>query len=337
MNNNDLENRLRRLEEAFEAFSKDLHLAFQYMQPDAASSLTKSRVVLEKLIKQIYIAEMGRGPKKPLLGDMLADNQFTRKIDRRILSRMNAIRDLANLGAHGEHVVANDATRALDDLAEVLDWYLQRSEKTELNKDESPKKSDDSEPIPSPPVEPKPPPEQAPPPHLIDRIERLSKQRTSDNQLRAFAKIPADKIDSSSQICGCTAFTYYVGIEGAMPMQPGMEPPLNALCIAPFGMEEGTEVEVPCGEVGLVVGEPVQFHIFRSSVRREDLPGTTLESWLPSELEELEAIEVTLSAEGRILGEVVPVRLKAVVTPKGTLKLEAVPRTGSANWYIEIR
>jgi hypothetical protein len=75
---------------------------------------------------QIYTAEMGKEPKKPLLGDMLADNQFTRKIERRILSRMDSVRNMGNLGPHGEAVEASDATRVLEDLCSILDWYLQR-------------------------------------------------------------------------------------------------------------------------------------------------------------------------------------------------------------------
>jgi hypothetical protein len=39
---------------------------------------------MEKMLLKIYKTETGKEPKKPLLGDILADNQFTRKIDRRI-------------------------------------------------------------------------------------------------------------------------------------------------------------------------------------------------------------------------------------------------------------
>ncbi len=88
MSAQELDSRLDRLEKAFAGFSPDLRLARRYMEPDAASSLTKSRMVLEKLVIQVYAAEMGHEPRKPLLGDMLADNQFTRKVERRILSRM---------------------------------------------------------------------------------------------------------------------------------------------------------------------------------------------------------------------------------------------------------
>lgn len=58
--------------------------------------------------------------------------------------------------------------------------------------------------------------------------------------------------------CGGAAQSYYVGVESNMPAIPGMEPPLSALCLAPFGMEEGTEVALEAQEFGLVVGEPVR-------------------------------------------------------------------------------
>jgi formylglycine-generating enzyme len=126
MAKDDLENRVGKLEQAVDAFSKELRLAFHYIDSDAASSLTKSRLVMEKLLLEIYTTEMGREPHKPMLGDMLADNQFTRKLERRICSRMNSIRDMGNLGPHGEAVESSDAATVLDDLCEVLDWYLRK-------------------------------------------------------------------------------------------------------------------------------------------------------------------------------------------------------------------
>lgn len=47
-----------------------------------------------------------------------------------------------------------------------------------------------------------------------------------------------------------------------MPAIPGMEPPIQALCVAPFGMEEGSELELPGQQFGLVTGEPVHFRFF---------------------------------------------------------------------------
>jgi hypothetical protein len=127
------------------------------------------------------------------------------------------------------------------------------------------------------------------------------------------------------RIRGGTARAYYVGIEGAAPAVPGVEPPLSALCVAPFGMEEGTDAPLPPLELGVVVGEPVRFRFFGSSSRREDTSGTWLERWTDTELEELAPIELVLPTEGRAEGDVVPVRLTSRVTPVGTLELEAVP------------
>ena len=137
------------------------------------------------------------------------------------------------------------------------------------------------------------------------------------------------------RIRGGTAKSYYVGVESAMPAVPGTEPPMEALCIAPFGMAEGTQAELPSQEVGLVVGEPVRFRFFGSSVRRTDQVGAVLEQWTADEVEELEEIEATLPAEDRQPGEVVPVRLHAAVTEVGTLRLEAVPREGGEAWKVE--
>jgi hypothetical protein len=141
------------------------------------------------------------------------------------------------------------------------------------------------------------------------------------------------------RIRGGTARAYYVGIESAVPAVPGVEPPITALCIAPFGMEEGTSATLPPHELGVVVGEPVRFRFFGSSVRREDQAGAELDAWKESELGELAPIEVTLPADGRREGDVVPVRLHASVTEVGTLLLEAVPKEPQKpdeRWKIEL-
>ncbi|MCG5071885.1 Hsp70 family protein [Paraburkholderia tagetis] len=137
------------------------------------------------------------------------------------------------------------------------------------------------------------------------------------------------------RIRGGTARAYYVAIESAMPAVPGLEPPVSALCVAPFGMEEGTDAALPAQEFGLVVGEPVHFRFFGSSVRRQDQVGTLLDYWSPEELQELEEIQATLPSEGRTPGEVVPVKLHARVTEAGTLELEAVPSGSNERWKVE--
>jgi hypothetical protein len=137
------------------------------------------------------------------------------------------------------------------------------------------------------------------------------------------------------RIRGGTARSYYVAIESAMPAIPGMEPPITALCIAPFGMEEGTEAALMEREFGLRVGEPVHFRFFGSSVRRQDESGAVLDYWGPDELQELDEIQTTLTAEGRQPGDVVLVKLQAKVTDAGTLALSAISRAGDQRWNVE--
>ena len=139
------------------------------------------------------------------------------------------------------------------------------------------------------------------------------------------------------RIRGGTARAYYVGIETAMPAVPGMAPPVKALCVAPFGMEEGTQADVPPQEFGLVVGEPTSFRFFASSVRRDDRVGTMLEDVAGSdELEEVAPIETTLIAQAVQEGKLIPVNLQAVVTEIGTLELRCLEKGGPGQWKLEL-
>jgi molecular chaperone DnaK (HSP70) len=137
------------------------------------------------------------------------------------------------------------------------------------------------------------------------------------------------------RIKGGTAAAYYVGIETAMPAVPGLAPELEALCLAPFGMEEGSEQNLPNEEFGLIIGEPVRFRFFASKTRRQDTVGTRLSNWNDEELMELDEIEITLPEEGHQLGEVVPVHLSSGVSEVGTLELKAVSRRNQQQWKIE--
>jgi len=64
------------------------------------------------------------------------------------------------------------------------------------------------------------------------------------------------------RIKGGAPRTYYIGIETSGPAIPGFSRPLKALCVVPFGMEEGSELEIPNQEFGLVVGQTARFRFF---------------------------------------------------------------------------
>jgi hypothetical protein len=130
------------------------------------------------------------------------------------------------------------------------------------------------------------------------------------------------------RIRGGTARAYYVGIERAEPAVPGIPPRIDAICVAPFGMEEGSEATLP-DVLGLVVGEQAVFRFFASSSRREDGVGDRVD---PGELEELAPIETTLEGEA---GPIASVRLQARYTEVGTLEIAAVDVASGRRWKLE--
>ncbi|HPP52022.1 MAG TPA: Hsp70 family protein [Thermoguttaceae bacterium] len=137
------------------------------------------------------------------------------------------------------------------------------------------------------------------------------------------------------RIRGGTARAYYVGIETAGPAVPGAPRPLHALCVVPIGMEEGTETDVPSGEIGLVVGEPAQFRFFSSSVRKEDRPGTRLTQWTPEELVETAPLETMLVRDENIQEPYTPIRFHARITELGMLELWCVSTQTDRRWKLE--
>jgi hypothetical protein len=139
------------------------------------------------------------------------------------------------------------------------------------------------------------------------------------------------------RIRGGTARAYYVGVESAAPAVPGMEPPVKALCVAPFGMEEGTQADIPPQEFGLVVGEPTRFRFFSSSVRRDDRVGQFFDEVVGNdEFEEVAPIETDLPAQEGSEGKLVPVNLQAAITDIGTLELRCLEKGGPGQWKLEL-
>jgi molecular chaperone DnaK (HSP70) len=134
------------------------------------------------------------------------------------------------------------------------------------------------------------------------------------------------------RIRGGTARSYYVGIASSMPAVPGVPPPLKALCVAPMGMEEGSEVEVRGREFALLVGEPAEFKFLGSTVRNKDPVGALVERWEEGEISELAPVQTTLE-DGKE-GATVPVKLHAKVTEIGTLELACVAKDGR-RWKLE--
>lgn len=136
------------------------------------------------------------------------------------------------------------------------------------------------------------------------------------------------------RIRGGVARSYYIGIESALPAVPGMEAPMKALCVVPFGMEEGTDSSIEGREFGMVVGEPVEFRFLSSTTRKDDPIGTLLERYSDDEMQELSPVQTAMDGEAEEPGAPIPVKLHSRVTEIGTLELELRSREGR-NWRLE--
>jgi hypothetical protein len=137
------------------------------------------------------------------------------------------------------------------------------------------------------------------------------------------------------RIRGGVARSYYIGVEKAGPAIPGAPRPLQALCVVPFGMEEGTAIDVASDEVGLVLGEPTQFRFFSSACRKKDQAGEVLRSWNAGDLVETDALETTLPLETATEESCVPVRFQSRITELGVFELWCVSTQSQGRWKLE--
>lgn len=142
------------------------------------------------------------------------------------------------------------------------------------------------------------------------------------------------KLHGGIRIRGGTARSYYIGIESSGPAIPGMSRPLQALCVVPKGMEEGTQIDVASREVGLIVGQRARFRFFSSTTRKQDRPGTYLRSWDEEELVESSPLEVSLTTtDGE---QVIPVRFESRITELGVFELWCKSTRNDQHWKLEL-
>ena len=137
------------------------------------------------------------------------------------------------------------------------------------------------------------------------------------------------------RIRGGAARSYYVGIETSGLAIPGAPRPMQAICVVPFGMEEGTETDVPGQEIGLVVGEPAVFRFFSSATRKQDAPGQVLSSWSEAELTETDSLEANLPKPEKIDEDYVPVHFQSKITELGMFELWCVSTLDTQRWKLE--
>ena len=156
-----------------------------------------------------------------------------------------------------------------------------------------------------------------------------------DTSVAYGATIFADaNMGNGIKIKGGASHSFYIGIESPMPAIPGMEPPIEALCIATQGMEAGEAISYDVEPFSLVVGEPVEFRFFAANHRPQDQLGDIFSDWEKAGLMELSPLRLTLSADNYNKGVSVPVYISALHTEVGTLELTAHALENSDQWKI---
>lgn len=145
------------------------------------------------------------------------------------------------------------------------------------------------------------------------------------------------RLGKAIRIRSGTSNSYFIGVEDAVPAIPGMATPIKALCIAPYGMEEGTELELDSQEFGLVVGEVASFRFFSRAAPRlsdgtEPAIGTVVRQW-KNELTELHTIDTHLD-KGEGDGKTIRVKVGSRVTELGVLELWCKASDGR-KWKLE--
>ncbi len=149
-----------------------------------------------------------------------------------------------------------------------------------------------------------------------------------------YAKVQAE---GGVKVKSGLASNYYIGVASPMPAIPGMAPPVDAICVAPFGLEEGSEEQMLPNEFSLVVGESVIFRFFQSKHNEADAVGKVVSAFALGQLNELSPLSVRLDAGHYQAGEMVRIYLTARVTELGLLLLQAHDTQSDLNWTIEFQ
>lgn len=144
-----------------------------------------------------------------------------------------------------------------------------------------------------------------------------------------------NKEHGGTRIRGGVPATYYVGIESSGLAIPGAPRPLKALCVVPFGMEEGSQTNIESQEIGLVLGQPVRFRFFSSNTRKTDPSGELLSSWSAEELVETNPLEATLKTQNESENLYVPVQFESRITELGVFELWCVATNSDEKWKLE--
>lgn len=130
------------------------------------------------------------------------------------------------------------------------------------------------------------------------------------------------------RIRGGTVRAYYVGVD-----DPGSKRK-KAVCLIPFGVEEGGEVQISDRAFDLVTDRPVTFPLHCSTAPLGHDPGQVVEITDDVFLD-LPPLHTVLSFDRGVSNQSVPVELGARLTELGTLQLFCQAKASEHRWDLE--
>jgi formylglycine-generating enzyme required for sulfatase activity len=126
---------LEKLAEQFREFRDGVQKAVQIADFDPEMALTRTRKVLEYLVRDVYVRRCqeppGTRPLENLLQRLVKDGHFPDRLD----AYANTIRKLGNVGTHtfGEKITTADVYQSLNQLLPILEWYFEIERPEALN------------------------------------------------------------------------------------------------------------------------------------------------------------------------------------------------------------
>ena len=121
--------------------------------------------------------------------------------------------------------------------------------------------------------------------------------------------------------------TYYVGVADSQGR-------LSAVCVAPSGLEEGSEIVVPGKSFELLLRQPAEFTLYASTLRTTDAPGDVVEID-PYHLTALPTMRTVLKTSRKASRSSVQVQLMCRVTEIGTFEVSCREVDGDRHWPLQ--
>jgi hypothetical protein len=168
----------------------------------------------------------------------------------------------------------------------------------------------------------------------IQELEGIDRSHAVSNGAAWYARLKAS--GKGVRVRSATTKSFYIGVESALPAVPGFIPPLKGLCIAPRGVEEGNDIELPAKVFSLASGDEVQFRLFSSTDRADDRAGDEVPD-AEAYLQELDPVFATITRPSDEPAAPIPVTLHTRLTELGLLEITLQEMQGVDSWRLAFR